>query len=252
VSASRIRDYLDGSGLCAAGVAASVQDPLSFRVAPQVHGAYRAVLDVARVALDGELAAIDDNPLVSVETGTMISNGNFHPMFLALAIDAIRPALAHAGVLSDRRTGQVWDRLVSDPGSFTADGLARMARYGSPLLRYSGAVRAAELRSLVGPVTHALPPLVVGVEDPATNAPLAVRRTDDALAHAEDVLATELLTATASIGSRDESRDAMAPRTRRVLDRIGATIAGLGDAPPSHAVHAEIRDLLFGPLLDDA
>ena len=41
-SAKRIRRFLDGSDRCLPGGAASVQDPLSFRVAPQVHGASRA------------------------------------------------------------------------------------------------------------------------------------------------------------------------------------------------------------------
>ena len=40
--------------------------PLSFRVAPQVLGAFREVVDFAADAVEGELAAMDDNPLVSI------------------------------------------------------------------------------------------------------------------------------------------------------------------------------------------
>ena len=41
-----IRAFLAGSGLFTPGVPASVQDPLSFRVGPQVHGAFREFIDI--------------------------------------------------------------------------------------------------------------------------------------------------------------------------------------------------------------
>jgi histidine ammonia-lyase len=249
VVATRIRRFLEGSGLSVAGGAESVQDALSFRVAPQVHGAFREVLAFATAAVDGELAAMDDNPLVSVDENRMISNGNFHPMLLALAMDALRPALAHVGQLSDRRTGQLWDRLAADTGAFTADAFERMSRYGSPLLRYSGAARAAELRTLVGPATLDVAPVDLGVEDHATNAPLAVRRTHEALGVAMDILAVELLTATAILGSADETRARMGPRTRAALELVAASLAALGPGVSSAVVHAAARDLLDGPLL---
>ena len=61
VVASRINALLDGSRLCTDD-APSVQDALSFRVAPQVLGAFREVVDFAADAVEGELAAMDDNP----------------------------------------------------------------------------------------------------------------------------------------------------------------------------------------------
>ena len=249
VAAARIRGYLEGSGLAVADGGKSVQDPLSFRVAPQVHGAFREVLAFATESVDVELAAMDDNPLVSIAEDRMISNGNFHPMLLALAVDAIRPALAHVGQLSDRRTGQLWDRLAADTGAFTAVAFERMSRYGSPLLRYSGAARVAELRTLAGPATLDVAPVDLGFEDHATNAPLAVRRTDEALDVAEDVLAVELLTASAMIGSRDETRARMGPRSRAALELVASTLATLGPGVSAAAVHAAARDLLGGPLL---
>lgn len=244
VVAARIRTLLTGSGLCSAGGPASVQDPLSFRVVPQVHGAFREVVRFARAAVDGELAAMDDNPLVSIAEDRMISNGNFHPMLLALAMDAIRPALTHVAQVSDRRAGQMWDRLAADPEAFTPDGLERLKRYGSPLVRYAGAARSAELRTLAGPATLDIGTLDLGVEDHATNAPLAVRRTDDALALAEDVLATELLTATALVGWREETRALMGPATGLVLETVVEAIAALGPDAPNDDVHRAAKDVL--------
>jgi histidine ammonia-lyase len=249
VAASRINALLDGSRLCTDD-APSVQDALSFRVAPQVLGAFREVVNFAVDAVDGELAAMDDNPLVSIAEDRMISNGNFHPILMALAIDAVRPALAHVGQLSDRRTGQLWDRLASDPAAFTPEGSERLSRYGSPLLRWSGAARSAELRTLADPATLDVGPLDLGVEDHSTNAPLAVRRTDEALGVAEDILTVELLTATAVVGWRDEIRDRMGPRTRGALDVVADALAALGPGASGERIHSTVRGLLLGQLLE--
>jgi histidine ammonia-lyase len=240
-SAARIRALLDGSRLSVPGGAESVQDPISFRVVPQVHGAFREVVRFARAAVDGELAASDDNPLVVVADGRMISNGNFHPMLLALAVDAVRPALAHLGQLSDRRTGRVWDGMVSDPEAFTPTGLERLAGTGSPLLRYAGAARYAELRTIAGPATLDVGPLDLGVEDHATNAPLAARRTQEALALAEDILAVELLTATASLALEPDVVQRMGPATRAVHDLVGETLGAMAPGTPEADRHAVIR-----------
>ncbi|HVL53801.1 MAG TPA: aromatic amino acid lyase, partial [Vitreimonas sp.] len=244
----RIREFIDGSRLCTSAPV-SVQDPLSFRVAPQVHGAFREVVQFARAAVDGELAAMDDNPLVELGSGRMISNGNFHPMLLALAIDAVRPALTHVAQLSDRRTGHMWDRLVADPELLAPGVLERVSRAGSLLVRYAGAARVAELRTVAGPATLDVPPVDLGVEDHATNAPLAVRRTDDALGLAEDVLTVELLTATASLGWGEELRGQMAERTGAAFDQVVETLSGLGPGASADRIHVAVRDLIAGPLL---
>jgi histidine ammonia-lyase len=249
VAASRIRRLLEGSRLCTAGGARSVQDPLSFRVIPQAHGAAREVVRFATDAVDAELAAMDDNPLVSVQQGRMISNGNFHPLLMALAVDAIRPAIAHVTQLADRRTGQHFDAVAGDPEVWAPGAFGRLTRYGSPLLRYASAARTAELRTLVEPATLDVMPLDLGVEDHSTNAPLAVRRTDEALGMAEDVLAAELLTAAARVGWFD-GRDRMGTRTRRALDAISDRLSSLGPTAASETVHEAGLELIRGPILD--
>ena len=178
----------------------------------------------------------------------MISNGNFHPMLMALAMDALRPALAHVGQLSDRRTGHMWDALVTDPAVFTPDGFERLFAYGSPLLRYSGAARAAELRLLADPATLDVVPVDLGVEDHSTNGPLAVRRTDEALDVVEDLLAVELLTATALLAWRTGSGDGMGPRTRAVFQLVAVTLGALAAGTSNDGVHQAARELLGGPL----
>ena len=192
-SGTAIRGFLRGSALFEPGGPRSVQDPLSFRVAPQVHGAFREFVDLLERQVELELNASDDNPLVDVASGRMLSNGNFHPMALALAVDALRPAIGHVAQLADRRLSHVWAGITEvflDP---ERSGVL-LAR-GGILLRYAAAALAGELRDAAGPVTLDIAPLDVGVEDHSTNAPFAVQRTDKALALAEGILAVELLVA---------------------------------------------------------
>lgn len=195
--AEHLRDLLAGGHLLAGGPPHSVQDALSFRVVPQVHGALREYIAFARRAVEVELNAASDNPLVSADDQAMISNGNFHPMVLAIAFDALRVAIAHVGQLSERRMSHLWDAFF-----------ARMATAGPPTsgdgapprlfglqLRYPAAAVFSELKQLAAPATLDAPPLDIGVEDHATSAPLSVRKADDALELLDDILAIELLLA---------------------------------------------------------
>lgn len=191
-----LRAALAGSDLLRPEVAHSVQDPLSFRVAPQVHGALREYVASARRAVEIELNGQSDNPLVSVEDQAIIHNGNFHPIVLALAFDALRVAIAHVGQLSERRMNHLWDAFFARAAEHAASTFqGAVPELFGLSLRYPAASVVAELRQLATPATLDCPPLDMGVEDHATSAPLSVRKAAEALGLLEDVLAIELLLA---------------------------------------------------------
>jgi histidine ammonia-lyase len=199
-AADHIRELLAGSGLLQPGGPRSVQDALSFRVVPQVHGALREYVAAVRNAVTIELNSADDNPLVSVPDQSMISNGNFHPMVLAIACDALRIALAQVGQLSERRMAHLWDGFMQQLTDLPTTG-EPMTLYGLQL-RYPAAAVFAELKQLAAPATLDIPPLDLGVEDHHTAAPLSVRKTDVALGLLEDLLAIELMLARDLLGLR--------------------------------------------------
>jgi histidine ammonia-lyase len=248
-SARFVRALLRGSDRWTAGGSDSVQDPLSFRVGPQVHGAYRELLDLLTRNVAAELAASDDNPLVIAAEERMVSNGNFHPMAMALAADALRPAIAQVAQLSDRRMNHLWGRLFADPDLASPGGLDEAAEAGGPLLRYAAAARTAELRSLADPVTLDVGPLDLGVEDHATNAPLAVRRTDEALDRLGDVIAVELLIAADLIRRHPEAVGRVGEGTRAALEELDRTLAEAPSILNPAGLHARVRDALPGRIL---
>jgi len=251
-AAAHMRALLSGGSILEPGAAVSVQDPLSFRVVPQVHGAYREMLAFARSAVEGELAAMDDNPLVVVEERRMISNGNFHPMLLALAFDSLRPAIAHVGQLSDRRMNHLWTRLFSAGGSSMADVIELIAQPGSGVMpRYAAGARYAELRGLAGPATLDIAPLDLGQEDHATAATITVQRTAEAFDALEEILVVELLLA------RDTLRFAGAPAqhgagTAAALAALADACTTFGPASMTADVVAALSPLLSTTILDAA
>ena len=241
-AAAAVRAALAGSYLHDPDRAPSVQDRLSFRTIPQVHGGWREQIAAARRAVELELNAMDDNPLVLIERDTMLSNGNFHPMALALHFDALRVGLAHVAMLSERRLS-AFIRL--EFGNPEQQGIiSRSQGYAATgMLAYSAAAVVSGLKQRALPVTLGCPPLDHGTEDHATLAPLAVAATCKALADLELVLAieallcTDALDALPSLPRSGTGTGALYRRVRAALD------SGAADTPASVVVDAVVRGL---------
>jgi histidine ammonia-lyase len=241
-SCRQLRAALEGSYLLGSGVPASVQDPLSFRVVPQVHGALRDTTAFARQTVESELNAQADNPLVSPSDGTLVSNGNFHPILLAVAFDSLRVAVAHVGQLSDRRLGHLWAAF------FEAMSGGGPSFEGPPPdlpgmhLRYAAAAAYAELRQMAAPVSLDVGVLDQGVEDHSTAAPLSVRKADEALDLMADILTTELLLA-ADVLDLQPQIPVLGGGTAALLASARGAVARLLDRS-TDAVHAAVRGTL--------
>src|SRR5437762_11643475 len=88
-----------------------------------------------------EANAVTDNPLVLVESGEIVSGGNFHAEPVAFAADQIALALSEIGAISERRIATLVDPasnfglppfLTPDPGfnsGFLFEDFAVDARY---------------------------------------------------------------------------------------------------------------------------
>jgi histidine ammonia-lyase len=232
-AADHVRSLLEGSALLQPSGPRSVQDALSFRVMPQVHGALREYSKAARTAVTAELNAAADNPLVAVPDQAVISNGNFHPMVLAIACDALRIALAHVGQLSERRMGHLWDGCMQQ-----MTGPPTAPLYGLQL-RYPAAALFPELKQLAAAATLDTPPLDLGVEDHNTAAPLSVRKTDTAVGLLEDLLAIELLLARDMLATAPTTHvlGGGTDQTHRMVEEA----ISVADPQPD-AVHRALRD----------
>ena len=207
VSLTRIREALAGSFLWDSGAARNLQDPLSFRCLPQVHGAARDALRFADEQLAVELNAHQGNPLVVAgDDERIVSGGNFDTLPLAIALDVVRIALAPVLTAACERAV----KLLQRPLSGLPEGLATRAGLAEDgLAEFGIAVQAiaAEALLLAAPVSLHLVSTTQaeGIEDRMTMAPLGARRLAEMLELGARVVAVELTIAAQAVDLRGDS-----------------------------------------------
>jgi histidine ammonia-lyase len=199
----RLRELLDGSYLWHPGAARFLQDPLTFRCLPQIHGAARDALGYAGNILQLELNSSQSNPVVVKAERRIVSVGNFDIGPLAAALDFARIALAPVVTSANERMV----KLLQSPFSGLAAGLAaQLATPDDALseLATSGQAITVEARTLAHPVSYELASSVKGegIEDRATMAPLSARRLADMVSLCARVAAIELVVAAQAIDLR--------------------------------------------------
>ncbi|GAB3600176.1 aromatic amino acid ammonia-lyase [Microbacterium tumbae] len=200
--AANVLMLLEGSYLTDPDSAVSLQDPLSIRTTAQVHGAARATFAWLAEAVETELNASDDNPMTSPDTGRALSTGNFHPMEIAIGFEAIKVALAHLALTCERRIGIVGSGLWSSRRSDDPASLPETAILTPGLGGYAYAALSARIKALAVPVTLNVPALDQGQEDHATGAPLAVDTARELTTKLADMLAGEIIMASALLSRR--------------------------------------------------
>mgnify|MGYP002780390341 CR=1 FL=1 len=207
-----------------------VQDAYALRCMPQVFGPALDAWTFARGLVSRELNAATDNPLV-METGELVSGGNFHGQAVGLASDVLAIACANLAVMSERRS----DRLVHPELSHHLPPfLAANAGLESGLMmaQVTAAALTSDLKRLAAPSSVDSVPTSGNKEDVvpmAMNAALKLRQSVHALRH---VLAVELLCAADALDYRRPLR------TSPVLEAVHATVRTLvpartGDRPPA-------------------
>ncbi|WP_091469883.1 aromatic amino acid ammonia-lyase [Paenarthrobacter nitroguajacolicus] len=252
-SAAAVRRLLSGGWLEDVRPEVSVQDALSFRAAPQTHGAFRSLVKQLGTALEVELNGRGDNPLVDLDSGQMVSGGNFQPMQLALAFEGLRLALAHVGISSERRIAKLYPpqraiRARHLQAASSGEGLAQEELPG--LLWYSAAGLLAELKFLAAPATLGAPTLSADVEDHSTLAPLALQQLEKSLEAAEKLLVIEALTASYLLLEAGAAQP-LGKGTGAVVGRLADVLADRPSAPDLVArARVELRDAVAREFLE--
>ena len=194
-SAANILRLLDGSAIIEAHRwCDKVQDAYSLRCAPQVHGASRDLVDYADRTLSIELNAATDNPLVLVEQGELVSNGNFHGQPLAFALDALAIAVSELASISERRLERLTNPSLSDglPAFLTPDGGLNS---GFMIPQYVAASLVSENKVLAHPASVDSIPTSAGQEDHVSMGNASGLKCWQVLGNCERALAIELLAA---------------------------------------------------------
>jgi histidine ammonia-lyase len=212
----------------------SVQDPVSFRAAPQVHGAARDATEQTAALLTLELNSRSENPLVDVESRSMVSGGNFQIVGLALGFESLRLALGHVAATSERRLA----RLSALGADLRRSGSARVPG----LLWYSASALLAEIRQLANPVSLLGTSLSEDVEDHSSHAALALQQLERSIALTRTVMAIEAISAAELVLLGD---GAGADLGAELAALVAVVSRGIDEGLPAEELAAAAERVLF-------
>lgn len=187
--AARLRALLEGSPVVASHAdCGRVQDPYTLRCAPQVLGAVSDGLDYVAGAIERELEAVTDNPLVVGED--ILSGGNFHGQPLSLPLDHLALVLCELASFSERRTFALLSPSYAELPAFLTPrpGLSS----GLMIAQYAAAALVNESQVLSHPAGAGSIPTSAGQEDFNSMGALAALKARTAVENAAQVIATEL------------------------------------------------------------
>lgn len=199
-----MRQLLRESKLLDPESARNLQDPLSFRCAPQVNGAAHDGLEDTWTKWEQALNAVEDNPVVDLENEELIHHGNMDATYLTLAMDRLRSALAKVVEISTRRLDKIhWPVFSGLPS-----GLVREPGPGGGVqflnMSHIAEAHAANVREHSDPaLLHYQGQMADGVEDHASLLPHSVRKTKRLWKSATVIQAIELAIASWAIQRRD-------------------------------------------------
>jgi histidine ammonia-lyase len=191
---SRIREaHLDGDE--------RVQDPYCLRCQPQVTGAALDLIQQAIRTLLIEANAATDNPLVLVETGEIVSGGNFHAEPVAFAADQLALAISEIGAIAERRIATLVDPALNFglPPFLTPDpGL----NSGFMIAEVTAAALYAENKQRAQPCSTDSTPTSANQEDHVSMAAHGARRLIEMNRNLAQIIGIELLVAAQGIDLR--------------------------------------------------
>ena len=240
-STAALNAWLAGSAHLAGQ--ARLQDPLSLRAVPQVHGGVRDALAHVTAMIDAELASVTDNPVVlgTPEHPRAGSQAHAAAAGLAMALDSLGIAVAHLGMIAERRLDRLVNPLVSGLPPFLANDAGVSS--GFMIAQYSAAALVGENRRLAAPasldggITSGLQEDYLSHQTPAALKALAI------VANVEAILGIELAAA-AQAHDAAVPPQARASATARLHAHIRAGIAPYAEDRPMHEVMTLAAELV--------
>jgi histidine ammonia-lyase len=249
--AARLRALIAGSQIIPSHLHDDprVQDPYSLRCAPQVLGASLDAILFVRRAVELELGAVTDNPLVfapdAAHPRQVVSAGNFHGLPLAIAFDTLAVALAHISGIAERRVYYIL--AASDAQNPLHPHLSPVPGLHSGLMiaQYVAAACCNEIVGLATPASVANIPTSAGMEDYNSFGAYAVQKARRVADRVTEVVAIELLCAAEALEYQRPLRsgagvEAAHAAVREVVSRRTA------DRPPAPDIAALVGRIRAG------
>ena len=213
--ARRMRILLEDSELLSRE---NLQDCLSLRTTPQVHGSTRQNVQRAVQTLEVELNSATDNPLIFEDEVLSACNAHGEPM--AQCLDGLSVAMAELGNISERRTDRLLNFRINGLPPFLSDdpGL----RSGLMIPQYVSAYLVAENKVLSHPASVDSIPMSAFQEDHVNMGTLSAIMARKVANNVERILAIELITARAALRFRAPLH--CSPKLQTVVERLDSLV----------------------------
>jgi histidine ammonia-lyase len=194
-TAAKMMKILESSEIIDANKNHRIQDALSLRCIPQVHGAVRDAIAYCGTVLEIEVNAVTDNPVFVVEDNELVAlpGGNGHGAPTALALDFLAIAVAELSTMSQVRSDRLTNGHLSGLPPFLAD--ERGSYSGFMIPPYVAAALAADNRGLAAPASVHTVTTCAGQEDHVSMGVAAARKARASAENLTDILVVELLCA---------------------------------------------------------
>lgn len=242
-TAAAIRRLLSDSSMANAYKDFRLQDALSIRAIPQLHGAAKKTLYDALNTIEIEMNGCSDNPILwpDSEEGGTISGCNCDSSYVGIELDSACIAATAIAKMSERRNS----RLINEKHSGFPDFLIKNGGLNSGLMipQYSQAGLLNDMKILSHPATVDSIPTCGDQEDYVAMGYNAAKKAREVAAKLEYVLAIELL----SIYTAHQFTDnvpAPGSASKAVLGRLANFIPKLEEDQYLYPYLEGIRDLI--------
>ena len=196
-----------------------VQPYYSLRCVPQILGPVLDSLKYTEDILVDEFHAVDDNPIVDIDTQSVYHGGNFHGDYVSFEMDKLKLAIVKLTVLMERQLNYLChDRINGILPPFCNLGVLGL-NYGIQALQFTATSTTAESQSLANSMyVHSIPNNNDNqdVVSMGTNSAILARRVID---NAYQVMAVYMIGLAQAVDCL-KIEDKLAPKTKALYQDI--------------------------------
>lgn len=192
-TAENLRRILADSKVIQESAGTHLQDALSLRCIPQLHGAAKNIFEMARKTVETEINSCCDNPILWTDgnDSQALSACNPDSSYVGMAMDSCAIAATGIGKMSERRNNRLIDRNLSGYPWFLAKNPG--LNCGLMLPQYTQAGLLNDMRILSYPATVDCTPTCGNQEDYVAMGYNACKKAAEISEKLEYILAIELL-----------------------------------------------------------
>lgn len=242
-TAENVRRILSDSAVLKHFEGTRLQDALSLRCIPQLHGASKKTFYDARRTLEIEMNSCCDNPIIWDADGDadVISACNCDSAYVGIAMDSAAIAATMLAKMSERRNNRIIDESLSGYPAFLVDNPGLNS--GLMLAQYSQAGLLGDMRILSTSAVIDNTPTCCNQEDYVAMGYNASKKALQVVEKLEYILAIELLSGYQAQQFLDPTL-ARSKVTARILEEIGKSVPVMKEDIFLHPHIEFLRDMI--------